>query len=93
MRALIVAEGTIYRVRRGRIASGTDVLFVNTKPDEWFGYMGEPVRILAPRNARYQSGDTITVIGWYDGWCDVDDDAGSSTAYPCVIAAGVVTRR
>lgn len=88
---LMVVEGSVYRVRRGRIESGTDVLFVNTKPDKWFGYMGDPVRVVAPRNAGYQSGDTVTAIGWYDGWCDVSDDAGLSSRYPCVIAAGVVT--
>ena len=91
--SLMVMTGAIYRVRRGRIASGVDMLFVHTKPDPWFEYMGAPVRIVAPKHLRYQTGETITAIGWYDGWCEVSDDAGGLSAYPCLIAAGAVANR
>lgn len=86
---LTVATGTIFRIRRGRIDTGTDTLFIDTRPDTWFGYLGDPVRIVAPKHLTLQSGDTVSAIGWYDGWCEVSDDAGLSHAYPCVIAAGV----
>ena len=91
--SLMVVTGAIYRVRRGRIDSGVDMLFVHTKPDPWFEYMDEPVRIVAPKHLRHQTGETITAIGWYDGWCEVSDDAGGSSAYPCLIAAGTVADR
>ncbi len=91
--SLVVATGVIFRVRRGRISSGVDVLFVHTKPDRWFTYLGEPLRIVVPNNRNYQSGETITAIGWYDGWSEVSDDAGLSTTYPCLIAAGVAVDR
>lgn len=87
--SLMVATGVVFRVKRGRIESGTDALFVHTKPDAGFGYMGEPIHIVAPKNLNSQSGETITAIGWYDGWCEVSDDAGGSSTYPCLIAAGV----
>jgi hypothetical protein len=90
---LMVATGAISRVKRGRIDSGVDALFVDTKPDKWFGYMGEPIRIVAPKHLSFQSGETITAIGWYDGWCEVGDDAGLSQRYPCLIAAGVAANR
>jgi len=91
--SLVVATGAIFRVRRGRISSGVDVLFVHTKPDPWFTYLGEPLRIVVPNNRNYQSGETITAIGWYDGWSEISDDAGLSSAYPCLIAAGVAVDR
>ena len=91
--SLMVVTGAISRVSRGRIESGTDILIVHTQPDTWFGYMGEPIHIVAPKNLNYQSGETITTIGWYDGWCEVSDDAGGSSSYPCLIAAGVVVDR
>ncbi|MEE8440331.1 MAG: hypothetical protein V3S41_01320 [Spirochaetia bacterium] len=91
--SLMVATGAIFRVRRGRIDGGVDTLFVHTKPDAWSGYLGEPIRVVAPKQLSYQSGETITVIGWYDGWCEVADDAGQSREYPCLIAAGVVADR
>jgi hypothetical protein len=91
--SLMVATGAIFRVRRGRIDSGVDSLFVDTKPDPWFGYLGEPIRVVAPKHLSFQSGETITAIGWYDGWCEVSDDAGMSQRYPCIIAAGVVPVR
>ncbi len=89
--ALLVATGTVARVKRGLVESGVDTLLVDTKPNDWFRYMGETVRVVAPRNIRYQSGDVVTAIGWYDGWCELNDGAGLSTRYPCIIAAGVVS--
>jgi len=86
---VVVVVGMIYRVRHGRSDTGVDTLFVDTKPDDWFRYLGEPVRVLAPKNRTYQQGDLVSSIGWFDGWCDVSDDAGLSTSYPCVVAAGV----
>jgi hypothetical protein len=87
---LLVVTGTIGRVRKGLVQSGVDTLLVDTKPHDWFGYFGDPVRVVAPRHARYQSGDIVQAIGWYDGWCEIDDGAGLSARYPCLIAAGVV---
>lgn len=91
--SLVIVTGTIFRVRRGRIDSGVDMLFVHTKTDSWFEFLGEPIRISAPKHLTYQSGDTVTAIGWYDGWREVSDDAGLSLAYPYLIAAGVVVDR
>lgn len=90
---LMVATGMIYRVRPGRFDGGVDTLFVDTKTDKWFGYMGNQVRIIAPKRRGYQSGETVRAIGWYDGWCEISDDAGLSTSYPCIIAAGVIPVR
>jgi len=86
---LVVVSGTVNRIRHGRIESGTDALFVDTKPDRWFGFMGDSVRIVAPKHLKLQSGETITAIGWYDGLASISDDAGLTHSYPCVIAAGV----
>lgn len=86
---LVVVSGAINRIRHGRIDSGTDVLFVDTSPDKWFGFMGNPIRVVAAKHLRFQSGEQITALGWYDGWCEVSDDAGLTNSYPCVIAAGV----
>lgn len=91
--SLIVATGGVGRVRRGRSASGVDTLFVDTQPHDWFGYLGESVRIVAPKSRSFQTGDTVSAIGWFDGWCEVDDDAGLLVLYPCINAAGVVTAR
>ena len=85
-----MATGTITRVKRGRVADGVDTLLVDTGPHDWFAHFGEPIRVVAPRHSRYQSGDVITAIGWYDGWCELDDGAGIATRYPCLVAAGVV---
>jgi hypothetical protein len=90
---LMVATGVVSQVKRGRSSSGVDTLYVDTKPDDWFGYMGDPIRVVAPKHRSYQSGDTVTAIGWYDGWQEIGDDAGLSTSYPSLIAAGVVPNR
>jgi hypothetical protein len=90
---LLVTVGAVFRVKRGRSATGVDTLFVNTRPHDWFGYLGDPVRIVAPKYRSYQQGETVSAIGWYDGWCDVNDDAGITRRYPCIVAAGVVPAR
>ena len=86
---LVTITGSITRVIRGRIASGTDTLFVDTAPDIWLSYLGNPVLVTAPRSTANRVNNVVRLIGWYDEWCSIDDEAGTAAEYPCVSAAGV----
>ena len=86
---LVRLNGTVARIRRGRIEAGEDTLFVATKPDDWLGHVGSEVRVIAPRVQRYRPGDSLVIIGRYEGWCSEDDGGGISRAYPCVTASGI----
>jgi len=87
--SLVAFTGTISRVRWGRVESGTDTLFVATRSDDWLGHVGDEVRVEAPRTRRYRSGQTLAIVGEYEGWCREDDGAGMTREYPCVAASGV----
>lgn len=86
---LVRFSGTINGITRGRIASGTDTLYVATRADDWLGHVGDDVRVEAPRLRRYETGETVTVLGRYEGWCTGNDGAGISRDYPCVSAFAV----
>lgn len=86
---LVRFAGTIARIEWGRVEANEDLLYVATRPDHWIGHSGDVVRVEAPRHRRFRTGDTITVLGRYEGWCTVSDGAGLSVDYPCVEAAGV----
>ncbi len=86
---LVRFSGTINRIVRGRVESGVDTLFIATKPDDWLGHVGDEVRVEAPRLRRYETGETVTVLGEYQGWCTENDGAGISRDYPCVSASAV----
>lgn len=87
--ALVRFSGTINRITRGRVSSGMDTLYVATKPDDWLGHVGDDVRVEAPRLRRYQTGETVTVLGEYQGWCTENDGAGIARDYPCVSASAI----
>lgn len=86
---LMAITGSITRIIRGRIVQGTDTLYVDTAPDIWLEHLGDPVRVAAPRSTAYRVGNVVRIIGWFDDWCEVTDDAGTIEEYPCVQAAGV----
>ena len=86
---LVQFEGTVTKVVWGRIESGMDTLHLATEPDDWLGHVGDEVRVEAPRHRRFRAGDTLSVIGRYEGRCTTDENAGLSRAYPCVRAAAV----
>ena len=86
---LVQFEGTVTKVVWGRIESGMDTLHLATEPDDWLGHVGDEVRVEAPRHRRFRAGDTLSVIGRYEGMCTTDENAGLSRAHPCVRAAAV----
>ncbi|MFW6312801.1 MAG: hypothetical protein ACOC2N_02845 [Spirochaetota bacterium] len=86
---LVRFSGTISRITRGRVKSGTDTLFIATRPDGWLGHVGDEVRVEASRSRRHEAGETVTVVGRYTGWCTEDDDGVGSRDYPCVSASVV----
>jgi len=85
---LVRFSGTINRIVRGRVESGVDTLFVATKRDPWLGHVGDDVRVEAPRLRRYQTGETVTILGAYRGWCTGNDDGGARDL-PCVSASAI----
>ena len=74
------SPGTVTKVVWGRIESGMDTLHLATEPDDWLGHVGDEVRVEAPRHRRFRAGDTLTVIGRYEGRCTTDENAGLSRA-------------
>ncbi|MFW5742710.1 MAG: hypothetical protein ACOC2D_05475 [Spirochaetota bacterium] len=84
---LVQLEGTVTKVVWGRVRSGVDTLCLATEPDDWLGHVGNEVRVEAARHRRFCAGDTLSVIGLYEGLCTTDENAGLSRAYPCVSAA------
>lgn len=87
--ALVTITGSITRIIRGRIALGTDTLYVDTAPDMWLAHLGDTVRVTAPRSTANRVSNVVRIIGWFDEWCTVTDDAGAVEEFPCVQAAGV----
>lgn len=84
---LVQFEGTVTKVVWGRIDSGMDTLYLATEPDDWLGHVGDEVRVEAPRHRRFRAGDTLSIIGRYEGMCTTNDNGGLARAYPCVRAA------
>ena len=85
---LVMLIGTVAGVEWGRVQSGRDSVRVDTKPNEWTGHLGETVVVDMPRHRRYQIGDRIRVIGWFDQICPAIDHSGGTTVSPCISAAG-----
>jgi hypothetical protein len=84
---LVSLTGTVTAITWGRIESGRDLLRVDTRPDDWMGHLGDSVTVDMPRHRRFQVGDTIRVIGWYNGFCS-STDTGQSVTRPCILATG-----
>ncbi|TFH06292.1 MAG: hypothetical protein E4H09_00535 [Spirochaetales bacterium] len=85
---LVTLVGTVTRVVPGRVESRRDVVYLDTRPDSWMTHMGDTVMVDLPRHRRYQVGDTLTILGWFDKYCPVDDGAGLRREYPCIVGAG-----
>ncbi len=84
--ALLELTGTISRVIWGRVATGTDTYVVSTRDHRWIGHVGDEVLIAIPREHRYRSGDTLVVLGTYDGLCRRPDERDPTRTYPCIAA-------
>jgi len=85
---LVELTGTVSRVVWGRVETTQDTLIVATRENEWIGHSGDEIMVQVPRHRRYRPGDTLSIVGFYVGWCTRSVGTGPSREYPCVEAAG-----
>ena len=85
----MVLAGTVTSVDWGRVESGRDTLYVDTRTSRWVGHLGDTVAIDAPRLRRFTIGETVWVVGRFDGVVADAGSAGQPSAIPSITAVGV----
>ena len=86
--ALLRMTATVSSVIWGRVESGLDTYVMATREHRWVGHLGDDVLVRLPRERRFLSGDTLSILGTYDGLCQRPGERNPTRTFPCMTAIG-----